>query len=246
MDHSSSLQNGCLEFTVNFTEATPYNYTEPYEFVDDCSHGFSSGERVQSVVVHAASPIGPTSSASLGVGNALILAGKADQGLPWSEGFNEDGSRKDDEFWSDWWAAVDSRYGSTEESDDPCTEYDGILDADGVTCCSDEDTTCDSGDVDSDDRFCGDDNPPPCELPAYTYLGCFEDNRDRERFMEMAARRWDMTTELCEGLCAGSRQFGTQWSRECWCGPEDADADHLMFGEATNCNMECSGSDDGE
>ncbi|CAM9948309.1 unnamed protein product [Ectocarpus sp. 6 AP-2014] len=246
MDQSSSLQNGCLEFTVNFTEATPYNYTEPYEFVDDCSHGFSSGEQVQSVVVHAASPIGPTSSASLGVGNALILAGKADQGLPWSEGFNEDGSRKDDEFWSDWWATVDSRYVSTEESDDPCTEYDGIVDADGVYCCSDEDSTCDSGDVDSDDGFCGDDNPAPCELLDYTYLGCFEDNRDRERFMEMAARRWDMTTELCEELCAGSRQFGTQWSRECWCGPEDADADHLMFGEATNCDMECSGSDDGE
>lgn len=116
MEQSSSLQNGCLEFTVNFTEATPYNYTEPYEFVDDCSHGFSSGAQVPFVVVHAASPIGPTSSASLGVGNALILAGKADQGLPWSEGFNEDGSRKDDEFWSDWWATVDSRYNSAEVS----------------------------------------------------------------------------------------------------------------------------------
>ncbi|CAM9769497.1 unnamed protein product, partial [Ectocarpus sp. 8 AP-2014] len=89
------------------------------------------------------------------VGNALILAGKADQGLPWSEGFNEDDSRKDDDFWRDWWATVDSRYGSTEESDDPCTEYDGIVDADGVYCCSDEDNTCDSGDVDSDDGFCG-------------------------------------------------------------------------------------------
>lgn len=57
---------------------------------------------------------------------------------------------------------------------------------------------------------------------------------------------WRRPAQLCEELCTGSRQFGTQWSRECWCGPEDEDADYLMFGEATNCNMECRGSDDGE
>ncbi|CAN0003807.1 unnamed protein product, partial [Hapterophycus canaliculatus] len=111
-------QISCVEFTVNFTEATPYNYTDPYDFVDDCSHGFSSGAQIPSVNVHAASPVGPTSSASLGTGNTLILAGKADQGLPWSEGFHANGTKKSDEFWGDWWATVDSRYNSVEEDDD--------------------------------------------------------------------------------------------------------------------------------
>lgn len=102
--------NGCIEFTANFTDAAPYNYTKPYEFADDCSHGFSSGEQLLSVRVHAASPVGPTTSASLSAGNTLILAGKADQGLPWSEGFHANGTRKGDEFWGEWWANIDAQY----------------------------------------------------------------------------------------------------------------------------------------
>lgn len=109
--------NGCIEFTADFTETTPYNYTEAYQFEDDCSHGFSSGVPVPMVQVHAASPIGPTTSASLGAGDTLILAGKADQGLPWSEGFYANGSQKDDEFWGEWWATVNSRYNTTGSSD---------------------------------------------------------------------------------------------------------------------------------
>lgn len=109
--------NGCIEFTADFTETTPYNYTEAYQFEDDCSHGFSSGVPVPMVQVHAASPIGPTTSASLGAGDTLILAGKADQGLPWSEGFYANGSQEDDEFWGEWWATVNSRYNTTGSSD---------------------------------------------------------------------------------------------------------------------------------
>lgn len=38
----------------------------------------------------------------------------------------------------------------------------------------------------------------------------------------------------------GSRQFGTQWSRQCWCGPEDEDADYAQHGAGT-CDYECFG-----
>eukprot|EP00903_Cladosiphon_okamuranus_P017428 g16052.t1 len=194
------VNNGCIEFTANFTEATPYNYTEPYDFQDDCSHGFSDGVRVPMVHVHAASPVGPASSASLGAGNTLILAGKADQGLPWSEGFNADGSRKDDEFWGDWWASINSRYNATESDD--------------VTSTSDS---------------------------AYTYLGCYLDTWE-ERIMSMVASNSQMDAEECSELCIGSRQFGTQFARECWCGPEDEDADYAQHGEST-CDHECTGAD---
>ena len=104
LENSSS---SCVEFTANFTEATPYDYTNLYEFEDECFHGFSSGGQVPTVEVHAASPVGPTRSASLAPRSTLILAGKADQGLPWSEGFYANGSQKDDEFWGRWWASVD-------------------------------------------------------------------------------------------------------------------------------------------
>eukprot|EP00752_Nemacystus_decipiens_P017637 g15808.t1 len=183
--------NGCLEFTANFTEATPYNYTTPFEFQDDCSHGFSDGIQVPTVQVHAASPIGPSSSATLGAGNTLILAGKADQGLPWSEGFYENGTQKDDEFWAEFWATVSSRYnpsGSSDSSDssdasstDPCVEYGGKPDPQHAVCChSDCDTCEDSSNHFQNNRVCSrsmmlsgydygtcgvDVMEAPCELP---------------------------------------------------------------------------------
>ena len=109
--------SSCVEFTASFTEATPYNYTNLYEFEDECYHGFSSGEQVPTVEVHAASPVGPTTSASLAPRSTLILAGKADQGLPWSEGFYANGSQKDDEFWGKWWTSV-GLYNATGNRDD--------------------------------------------------------------------------------------------------------------------------------
>ncbi len=111
-----SENTSCVEFTANFTEATPYNSTNLYDFEDECSHGFSSGEQVPTFKVHAASPVGPTAPASLNPGSTLILAGKADQGLPWSEGFYSNGSQKNDEFWGGWWASVYSQYNASQES----------------------------------------------------------------------------------------------------------------------------------
>lgn len=111
-------ESGCIEFTANFTDATPYNTTAPYVFNDTCYHGFSTGERVPTVKVPAASPEGPTSASSLGSNYTIILAGKADQGLPWSEGFDTDGEEKDDEFWSEWWETTHRGYGRRVRSDD--------------------------------------------------------------------------------------------------------------------------------
>lgn len=106
----------CIEFTATFTDATPYSYTAPFVFNDTCYHGFSTGERAPSVKVPAASPEGPSRASSLGSNYTIILAGKADQGLPWSEGFDADGQEKDDEFWSVWWATTHKSYGGRDSS----------------------------------------------------------------------------------------------------------------------------------
>ncbi|CAM9763309.1 unnamed protein product, partial [Sphacelaria rigidula] len=42
----------------------------------------------------------------------------------------------------------------------------------------------------------------------------------------------------CATLCEGSAYFGTQFGKECYCGPASDDFDSL--GEAT-CTMSCSG-----
>ena len=111
-------------FIANFTEATSYTYTNLYEFEDECFHGFSNGAPVPIFEVPEASSAGPARSASLAPRSTLILAGQADQGLPWSEGFYVNGSQKDDEFWGDWWAFV-SLFNSTENRNDEISSSGG-------------------------------------------------------------------------------------------------------------------------
>ena len=125
-------KSSCVEFIANFTEASSYDYTfianvtkatsftytNLYEFEDECYHGFSGGAAVPTFELPEASSTGSTRSASLAPRSTLILAGQADDGYPWSAGFDVDGSQKDDEFWRDWWAFV-SLYNATENRDDP-------------------------------------------------------------------------------------------------------------------------------
>lgn len=114
----------CLEFTANFTDMIPYNYTAPFEFNDTCYHGFSIGERIPSVTVPAAYPEGPSIPSWFGSNYTLVLAGKADQGLPWSEGFGDGGERKDDKFWVNWWDQINS------DDDANSTDSDNDSDSD--------------------------------------------------------------------------------------------------------------------
>lgn len=109
---------GCIEFTTSFTGMTPYNYSAPFQFNDTCFHGFSTGERVPSIKVPAASPTGPTASSSLGTNYTLVLAGKADEGLPWSEGFRVGGVEKDDDFWGEWWENLHNGFEERDQDDD--------------------------------------------------------------------------------------------------------------------------------
>ncbi|CAN0093763.1 unnamed protein product, partial [Pylaiella littoralis] len=231
--------NGCIEFTANFTDAAPYNYTKPYEFADDCSHGFSSGEQLLSVRVHAASPVGPTTSASLSAGNTLILAGKADQGLPWSEGFHANGTRKGDEFWGEWWATIDAQYNADSgDGSTTSTTIGGI-----AVCCMwicDLEMSCPFTSAYHFSTAC---MPPHGRPTGYSYVGCYYDSNAAGRIMSFKTKRSYMTTELCSQLCADSRQFGTQFTTECWCGPKGEDADYAANGAASNCDMECGGDE---
>lgn len=50
--------------------------------------------------------------------------------------------------------------------------------------------------------------------------------------------------QLCAEMCEGSIHFGTQWSEECWCGPEGEDADYGKHGVSTACDQPCTGDSD--
>ncbi|VBB71455.1 Putative protein of unknown function [Podospora comata] len=85
------------------------------------------------------------------------------------------------------------------------------------------------------------DNPSirsPATLPGITSLGCFVDTAARILPHNIIGTD-DMTAAKCAENCADYDFFGTQWSRECFCGSilptEQA--------TASDCSMPCSGDD---
>ncbi|KAK0372178.1 hypothetical protein CLIM01_10465 [Colletotrichum limetticola] len=81
-------------------------------------------------------------------------------------------------------------------------------------------------------------SPKPATLVDHVYLGCFIDNGDRVLPNKPFASD-TMTAAFCAQHCQGYTYFGTQWSRECYCGnvaPQSA-------APKSECSFTCSGSD---
>ncbi|CAM9453682.1 unnamed protein product [Scytosiphon promiscuus] len=105
--------------------------------------------------------------------------------------------------------------------------------------------------------------PAPVTAPtpsAAGYLGCFEDGKtpppspvdDEFRMFELRASvsTTSMTAEYCKGICeaeAGDYDYyGTQFSRECWCGAGTPADTYLRYGTAldeSSCDMACTGDE---
>ncbi|KAK4032780.1 WSC domain-containing protein [Parachaetomium inaequale] len=78
--------------------------------------------------------------------------------------------------------------------------------------------------------------PAPATSAGAPYLGCFVDNAARALPKNIVSQD-GMTAAKCAANCAGFAYFGTQWSRECYCGntrPEEQAAE-------SDCNMPCDG-----
>ena len=83
----------------------------------------------------------------------------------------------------------------------------------------------------------------PYTYNNHRYLGCFKDRGDPYglRGRDLAAFGFGsdkMTPALCMRECArrGYRYAGVQYSSQCFCGNN-----YGRYGQATNCNMQCSG-----
>ncbi|KAK0660111.1 WSC domain-containing protein [Cercophora samala] len=85
------------------------------------------------------------------------------------------------------------------------------------------------------------DNPSirgPAALPGITSLGCFVDTAARVLPNNIIGAD-DMTAAKCAENCADYDFFGTQWSRECFCGsilPTEP-------APSSDCSMPCAGDD---
>jgi hypothetical protein len=77
---------------------------------------------------------------------------------------------------------------------------------------------------------------PAVSAGGAPHLGCFVDNAARA-LPDNIVSQDGMTAAKCAANCAGYSYFGTQWSRECYCGnttPEEQAAE-------SECNMPCDG-----
>ena len=105
-------------------------------------------------------------------------------------------------------------------------------------CAGDATETCGAGmrlDFYSNDDYSTYD--PSTSAPAGgEYLGCFVDNGARV-LPENIISADDMTPAVCATNCAGYSYFGTQWSRECYCG----NLAPTVAADPSDCNMPCAG-----
>ncbi|KAF9873914.1 glyoxal oxidase precursor [Colletotrichum karsti] len=74
-------------------------------------------------------------------------------------------------------------------------------------------------------------------LAATPYIGCFVDSNPRVLPNNQLASD-AMTAAACAVNCAGFTYFGTQWSRECWCG----NTLPTVTAPEADCSMRCTGS----
>ncbi|KFY20044.1 hypothetical protein V491_04033, partial [Pseudogymnoascus sp. VKM F-3775] len=87
----------------------------------------------------------------------------------------------------------------------------------------------------------------PAQVGDYEFVYCWAEPEAGRALADKSTAADDMTLEKCATFCAAYPYFGTQWSRECWCGSEPStgtlaplgDCDYACTGDATQA---CGGS----
>ncbi|KAJ0296557.1 hypothetical protein COL516b_011586 [Colletotrichum fioriniae] len=108
----------------------------------------------------------------------------------------------------------------------------------GFTCSGNPSELCGAGNRMDIYTNLGFSSPKPATLVDHVYLGCFIDNGDRVLPNKPFASD-TMTAAFCAQHCQGYTYFGTQWSRECYCG----NVAPLSTAPESECSFPCSGSD---
>ncbi|RYN19463.1 hypothetical protein AA0113_g11423 [Alternaria arborescens] len=76
----------------------------------------------------------------------------------------------------------------------------------------------------------------------YTYQGCFTDSSARVLGDKTFMNDSNMTVERCETLCAGSKYFGVQNGKECFCG--NTFKNPTQHKPESECKSACTGNKD--
>jgi hypothetical protein len=79
----------------------------------------------------------------------------------------------------------------------------------------------------------------PAEVGNYDFVYCLAEPADGRALTSANTAADDMTLAKCAAFCAAYPYFGTEWSRECYCGNEPVQGSNLA--PLTECNYACSG-----
>ncbi|KAK2734225.1 hypothetical protein FQN57_001746 [Myotisia sp. PD_48] len=85
--------------------------------------------------------------------------------------------------------------------------------------------------------------PLPTETPGpigdYEFVSCWAEPADGRALTAKSTAADDMTNEQCATFCATYPYFGTQWSRECFCGTTPAPGSEAA--PLSDCSYPCTG-----
>lgn len=79
----------------------------------------------------------------------------------------------------------------------------------------------------------------PATVGDYDFVYCWAEPDAGRALSAKSTAADDMTLAKCAAFCSDYPYFGTEWSRECWCGDEPADGSGLAPLE--DCNYACTG-----
>lgn len=79
----------------------------------------------------------------------------------------------------------------------------------------------------------------PAKVGDYDFVHCWSEPADGRALSAKTTAADDMTLETCAAFCAAYPYFGTQWSRECFCGNEPAAGSGIAPME--ECSNACTG-----
>ncbi|OBT77116.1 hypothetical protein VF21_05045 [Pseudogymnoascus sp. 05NY08] len=79
----------------------------------------------------------------------------------------------------------------------------------------------------------------PAKVGDYDFLYCWAEPATGRAFAAKSTAADDMTLAKCAAFCTAYPYFGTEWSKECWCGNDPATgSDFAPLGE---CDYPCAG-----
>lgn len=79
----------------------------------------------------------------------------------------------------------------------------------------------------------------PVKVGDYDFLYCWAEPAAGRAFAAKSTAADDMTLAKCAAFCTAYPYFGTEWSKECWCGNDPATgSDFAPLGE---CDYPCAG-----